>query len=60
MFIIIMLILGIMTDRETKTEDPKPVLTKHPEVIDDFIRNYLSSKGLLKSLEAFQVYIAYA
>ncbi|KAI8908953.1 WD40-repeat-containing domain protein [Gorgonomyces haynaldii] len=41
-------------DSEDKTERPAPLLTKHPEVIDDFIRNYLSSKGLFKSLEAFQ------
>ena len=25
-----------------------------PEVVDDFIRNYLSSKSLLKTLDAFQ------
>lgn len=29
--------------------------TKQPEVVDDYIRNYMSSKGLKKSLEAFQV-----
>ncbi|KAJ3026053.1 UNVERIFIED_CONTAM: Sperm-associated antigen 16 protein [Siphonaria sp. JEL0065] len=32
----------------------KEFLTKRPEVIDDYIRNYLSSKGLFKSLDAFQ------
>jgi hypothetical protein len=46
-----------LTERDTKTEDLKPILTKHPEVIDDFIRNYLSNKSLHKSLEAFQVLI---
>ncbi|KAI8619198.1 WD40-repeat-containing domain protein [Chytriomyces sp. MP71] len=35
-------------------EKSKESLTKRPEVVDDFIRNYLSSKGLFKSLEAFQ------
>ncbi|KAJ1551341.1 Sperm-associated antigen 16 protein, partial [Cladochytrium tenue] len=29
-------------------------LDRRPEVVDDFIRNYLTSKGLFKSLEAFQ------
>ncbi|KAI9364470.1 WD40-repeat-containing domain protein [Zopfochytrium polystomum] len=35
-------------------EPPTASLTKRQEVVDDFIRNYLSSKGLFKSLEAFQ------
>jgi hypothetical protein len=38
-----------------KNDDPAVSLTKRPEVIDDYIRNYLASKGLFKSLEAFQV-----
>ncbi|KAJ3410359.1 Sperm-associated antigen 16 protein [Chytridiales sp. JEL 0842] len=38
----------------TKIDDPTVSLTKRPEVIDDYIRNYLSSKGLFKSLDAFQ------
>ncbi|KAJ3284248.1 Sperm-associated antigen 16 protein [Borealophlyctis nickersoniae] len=37
-----------------KSDEPVPKLTRRPEVIDDYIRNYLSSKGLLKSLDAFQ------
>ncbi|KAJ1336824.1 hypothetical protein BSLG_006927 [Batrachochytrium salamandrivorans] len=37
-----------------KMEELIPTLTKHPEVIDDYIRNYLSAKGLVKSLDAFQ------
>ncbi|KAJ3386420.1 Sperm-associated antigen 16 protein [Entophlyctis sp. JEL0112] len=39
-----------------KNED-KPLqekLTKRPEVVDDYIRNYFASKGLMKSLDAFQ------
>jgi len=31
-----------------------PTFTKQAEVVDDYIRNYLASKGLMKSLEAFQ------
>ncbi|KAI8809116.1 WD40-repeat-containing domain protein [Cladochytrium replicatum] len=31
-----------------------PALTKRAELVDDFIRNYLSSKGLSRSLDAFQ------
>ncbi|KAI8927731.1 WD40-repeat-containing domain protein [Entophlyctis helioformis] len=45
---------GTTIEPVAKTEEVTATLTKHPEVIDDFIRNYLSSKGLLKSLEAFQ------
>ncbi|KAJ3334065.1 Sperm-associated antigen 16 protein [Blyttiomyces sp. JEL0837] len=37
-----------------KSEELVANLKQRPEVIDDYIRNYLSSKGLLKSLEAFQ------
>ncbi|KAJ3134696.1 Sperm-associated antigen 16 protein [Physocladia obscura] len=35
-------------------EKHKESLTKRPEVVDDYIRNYFSSKGLMKSLDAFQ------
>ncbi|KAL2916767.1 hypothetical protein HK105_203546 [Polyrhizophydium stewartii] len=45
---------GSAIEPVAKTEELTPALTKHPEVIDDYIRNYLSSKGLVKSLEAFQ------
>ncbi|KAI8897792.1 WD40-repeat-containing domain protein [Globomyces pollinis-pini] len=45
---------GVKTDKVAKADEPTMELVKHPEVIDDFIRNYLSSKGLLKSLDAFQ------
>ncbi|KAJ3058446.1 Sperm-associated antigen 16 protein, partial [Quaeritorhiza haematococci] len=33
---------------------PAASLNRRPEVIDDYIRNYLTSKGLVRSLEAFQ------
>ncbi|KAL5035595.1 hypothetical protein BDV3_005487 [Batrachochytrium dendrobatidis] len=45
---------GISLDSITRLVELTPTLTKHPEVIDDYIRNYLSSKGLVKSLETFQ------
>ena len=40
-----------------KTEEIKSDLVKKPEVVDDFIRNFLSSKDLVKTLNAFQVKI---
>jgi hypothetical protein len=42
-------------EQVSKTEEPVSSLTKRPEVIDDYIRNFLSSKGLFKSLDSFQV-----
>lgn len=39
----------------TKTSDPTPSIQRRPEVIDDFIRNFFSSKGLVRSLDTFQV-----
>lgn len=39
-------------DKEQETDDVK--LTQKPEVIDDFIRNFLAAKGMLKSLDTFQ------
>lgn len=47
-------------ESSTKSEEIAPKLTKRPEVIDDYIRNYLSSKGLHKSLDAFQVGIEFS
>ncbi|KAJ3378778.1 Sperm-associated antigen 16 protein [Lobulomyces angularis] len=38
----------------TKNDDPVVEIAQKPEVIDDFIRNFLCSKGLVKSLDAFQ------
>ncbi|TPX44436.1 hypothetical protein SeLEV6574_g04504 [Synchytrium endobioticum] len=35
-------------------DEPLPSFTKVPELIDDFIRNYLASKGMLASLGTFQ------
>ncbi|KAJ3053562.1 Sperm-associated antigen 16 protein [Rhizophlyctis rosea] len=45
---------GVTFETTTKPEELTPTLTKRPEVIDDYIRNFLSSKGLVKSLDAFQ------
>ncbi|KNC99864.1 uncharacterized protein SPPG_05237 [Spizellomyces punctatus DAOM BR117] len=45
---------GVPVEPSSKAEELTPTLTKRPEVIDDYIRNYLSSKGLVKSLDAFQ------
>ncbi len=36
-------------------DQPEARVTRHPEVVDDFVRNFLASKGLLRSLDAFQV-----
>ncbi|KAJ3211601.1 Sperm-associated antigen 16 protein [Dinochytrium kinnereticum] len=46
--------IGFVSDIASKIEEPNVSLTKRPEVIDDYIRNYMASKGLFKSLEAFQ------
>ena len=40
---------------DLKKMEMTPTFTKHAEVVDDYIRNYLASRGLLKSLETFQV-----
>ncbi|KAI9099871.1 WD40-repeat-containing domain protein [Phlyctochytrium arcticum] len=45
---------GVHVEPPTKAEEISPTLTRRPEVIDDYIRNYLSSKGLMKSLDVFQ------
>ncbi|KAI9344045.1 WD40-repeat-containing domain protein [Obelidium mucronatum] len=47
--------LGNVAENNLKTEEKhQESLTKRPEVVDDYIRNYLSTKGMLKSLDAFQ------
>jgi hypothetical protein len=43
----------------TKEQEDTLKLTQRPEVIDDFIRNYLMSKALVKTLDAFQVGITH-
>ncbi|TPX56828.1 hypothetical protein PhCBS80983_g04236 [Powellomyces hirtus] len=46
---------GVAAEPSVKAEEtPVAKLTKRPEVIDDYIRNWLSSKGLVRSLDAFQ------
>ncbi|KAL0486509.1 flagellar WD repeat-containing protein [Acrasis kona] len=37
-----------------KKSSPRPTLNKNPEVIDDFILNFLKAKGLNRSLDVFQ------
>jgi predicted xylose isomerase-like sugar epimerase len=41
--------------KPNKTEEAFVELVKNPEVIDDYIRNFLSAKGLTKTLDSFQV-----
>jgi hypothetical protein len=36
-------------------EVPSAKLERAPEVIDDFIRNYLSNKNMKNTLDSFQV-----
>jgi hypothetical protein len=45
----------LKSSKVKQQDEQQPTLNKYPEVVDDYIRNYLSSKGLLKSLDAFQV-----
>jgi WD40 repeat protein len=45
---------GSKTAKQKSVDEPIVELVKHPEVVDDYIRNFLSSKGLLKTLDAFQ------
>ncbi|KAJ3272040.1 Sperm-associated antigen 16 protein [Terramyces sp. JEL0728] len=45
---------GSTLEKGETGEKNEIALVKDPEVIDDYIRNYLSSKALLKSLDAFQ------
>jgi WD40 repeat protein len=45
---------GNKTAKQKSVDEPVTELVKHPEVVDDYIRNFLSSKGLLKTLDAFQ------
>lgn len=33
---------------------PRPALEKHPEVVDDFVRNFLYKAGLSRTLETFE------
>ncbi|KAI9144583.1 WD40-repeat-containing domain protein [Paraphysoderma sedebokerense] len=47
-------LLSNISDKKAINGIIQPTVTKRPEVIDDFIRNYLSRKGLKKALEAFQ------
>ncbi|TPX31721.1 hypothetical protein SmJEL517_g04996 [Synchytrium microbalum] len=41
-------------DYNPRGDEPVPTFTKTPEVIDDFIRNYLVNKGMFVALDAFQ------
>jgi hypothetical protein len=44
-------------DSTTKNEEVKADIVKNSEVVDDFFRNFLASKGFLKTLDAFQVLV---
>lgn len=46
---------SVPLESSLKPEEISAGVEKQPEVVDDFIRNFLSSKGLMKSLDAFQV-----
>ncbi|ORZ31000.1 WD40-repeat-containing domain protein [Catenaria anguillulae PL171] len=36
------------------SKNVQPSVAQQPEVVDDFVRNYLASKGMLATLEAFE------
>jgi hypothetical protein len=36
------------------SEVPHPTTERHPEVIDDFIRNFLIKLGMMKTLDTFE------
>lgn len=47
----------LMQSKEPATSSspaPEPTVEKHPEVIDDFIRNFLVKMGLSETLEVFE------
>ena len=37
-----------------KPVTPQPLVERHPEVVDDFIRNFLVKMGLTQTLEHFE------
>ena len=37
-----------------KTPEPDPSISKHPEVVDDYIRNFLIKMGMHKTLDMFE------
>lgn len=34
--------------------EPDPSIERHPEVVDDFIRNFLIKMGMQKTLDSFE------
>ncbi len=43
----------------TGSQPLRPKVEKRPEVIDDFIRNFLNKNNMSKTLESFEVYNLY-
>jgi sperm-associated antigen 16 protein len=37
-----------------KTPEPDPSISRHPEVVDDYIRNFLIKMGMNKTLDMFE------
>jgi hypothetical protein len=42
-------------DQPVQKKEASAEILKHPETVDDFIRNFFVQKGLQKSLYSFQV-----
>lgn len=48
------LLASAPADTAAAGEAMQPQLQKHPEVVDDFVRNFLVRTGLSRTLEAFE------
>ena len=48
------LLASAPVDTAAASEAAQPQLQKHPEVVDDFVRNFLVRTGLRRALEAFE------
>ncbi len=46
--------LDLRAQQSAKGGTPKPSLTQRPEVVDDFVRNFLMRMGMHKTLDCFQ------
>ena len=44
-----------LTELDLENETPTMTLDRRPELVDDFIRNFLANKNLTKTLDCFQV-----
>lgn len=38
-----------------KTAEPDPSIARHPEVVDDYIRNFLIKMGMNRTLDMFEI-----